>query len=171
MRKITTANESERLNLPRNRARQGDASCWSHHWTRRVGVEGALVASQPRRACPGGLRTARPATATCPAARPCPGSQKASWPDLAQPCPGVGRADLPAPAASPDGGALPGTTSSPAASPGWRGQPRRQCYARLAFFPDIYGKEPWRVGGLELGRSTERSWREMGKTVNCDAQL
>ena len=49
--------------------------------------------------------------------------------------------------------------------------PRRRCSARLAFFPDIYGKEPWRVGGLELGRSTERSWREMGKTVDWDASL
>jgi hypothetical protein len=155
-----TVNESERLNLPRNRARQGDASCWSHHWTRQVRAEGALVASQPRRrACPGGLRTARPATATCPTARPCPGGQQASRLDPAQPCPGVRRADLPAPAASPDGGALPGTTSSPAASPGRHGQPRRRCSARLAFFPDIYGKEPWRVGGLELGRSMERSWR------------
>ncbi|CAD6212831.1 unnamed protein product [Miscanthus lutarioriparius] len=107
---------------------------------------------------------ARPAMATCPVARPCPGGQKASRLDPAQPCPGVGRADLPAPAASPCEVALPGTTSP-------RGQPRRQCSARLAFFPDIYGKEPWRVGGLELGRSTERSWREMGKTVNWDAPL
>ena len=150
MRKITTVNESERLNLPRNRARQGDASCWSNHWTRRVGAEGALVASQPRRrACPGGLRTARPATTTDPAVRPCPGGQQASRPDPAQPCPGVRWADLPAPAASPDGGALHGSHCSPTST----------------------ARNHGGIGGLELGRSTERSWREMGKTLNWDAPL
>ena len=151
MRKITTANESERLNLPRNRARQGDASCWSHHWTRRVGAEGALVASRPRRrACPGGLRTARPATATCPAARPCPGVQKASRLDPAQPCSGVGRADLPALAASPGGGALPGTTSSPAASP--EGSALHGSHSSLTSTARNHGGlEDWSWGGVRKG--------------------
>ena len=156
MRKITTANESERLNLPRNRARQGDASCWSHQWTRRVGAEGALVASQPRRrACPGGLRMAQPAMATSPAARSCPGGQQASRPDPEQPYPGVGWADLPAPvaspadvlcpaqlprrpalggAASPEGSALHGSHSSPTSTARNHG-----------------GLEDWSWGGVRRG--------------------
>ena len=165
MRKITTANESERLNLPRNRARQGDASCWSHHWTRRVGAEGALVASQPRRrACPGGLRTARPATATCPAARPCPRGQKASRPE------GI--------AARP-GAALPwrraGGSTSSSGQPRRRcsarhnffpgGQPRRRCSARLAFFPDIYGKEPWRDWRIGAGAEYKEELERNGEDI------
>ena len=82
-----------------------------------------------------------------------PGGQQASWPDPAQPCPGVRRADLPAPAASPGGGALPGTTSSPAASPD--GGALHGSHSS----PTSTARNHGGIGGLKLGRSTERSWR------------